>query len=147
MKDYDCADCGHEFTQFGNLKIHMKVHRKGFTCEECGDAFHKKSEVDDHVRTVHVDVKNTKSEDIKNAELDETENQHGETEQTLVAMDASPDDEVSENKNGIKIDDITTEGSDSTDHAKMEVKVDADAFSQIIEQVDEQQDEISTLQL
>jgi len=143
-KDYISADCGHEFTQYGNLKIHMKVHRKTYFCDRCRVAFHKKSEVDEHLKTAHADedVKSLKSEEAKNAEM---EREHGDLEQTQIAMNATPDAYKEDIENEVGGEDPKFERPDTVGQVKLEVKVDLDAFSQIIEQVDEQQDEMKLL--
>ena len=120
----------------------MKVHRKTYFCDHCRVAFHKKSEVDEHFKTAHVDedVKNIKPEDTNNAESSEIEPEQGDMEQTQITMD-DKEDIIKEGGNY----DTKFEIPDTVGQVKLEVKVDVDAFSQIIEQVDEQQDEMKLL--
>ena len=56
-----CEECGEEFPNISSLKPHIKqVHGKGpkkFHCDKCFAAFHIKSRLDKHVRTVHEGIK------------------------------------------------------------------------------------------
>ena len=66
-------------------------------------------------------------------------------EQTQIAMDDTPDDYKEDIENEVGDEDPKFERLDTVGQEKLEVKVDVDAFSQIIEQVDEQQDEMKSL--
>nr|CAH8820126.1 unnamed protein product [Trichobilharzia regenti]CAH8820127.1 unnamed protein product [Trichobilharzia regenti] len=57
-KAYECVTCHKKLQTHKGLKIHRKLHEDiGMKCEECGERFIYKSDLDKHYRAIHTNLK------------------------------------------------------------------------------------------
>ncbi len=126
--DYNCFDCDRSFPTVGLLHQHAGSLHNDFDCKICGNEYDEKSELIDHMKDIHKNIKTRSKEKRRKPTKKKVKEEEEEEEPSMEMSDTDNLDNVDnadnadnvDNDNSFKEESASTEENDRNGHEETE---------------------------